>query len=205
MEFESGLMYAVVGPSGAGKTTLVEVCLGLLEPTDGKVFRSPNIHRFAYVPQSTHLASIPLLGNVALEWDLSAVNDEQATSAMRSALILELFGNRTDDSGPYSMSGGQMQRVGIARALYRNPDFLVLDEATNALDSSTEHEIVALVEKLRGKVTTLVVAHRLSTVRNADYVVYVDRGEIQGVGTFDELKNSIPAFAQQIKRGMYSS
>lgn len=204
ISLEKDCMYAIVGPSGAGKTTLVDVCLGLLKPTAGKVSRKAMNLRFAYVPQNTHMASISLSENVALEWDSLAVNSYQASDAMRRALIAGVYDGRSGEINSPGISGGQMQRIGIARALYRNPDFLVLDEATNALDASTENEIVELVEDLRRGMTILVVAHRLSTVRNADKVIYVEGGEIKGIGSFSELEEQIPEFAEQVKLGQFS-
>ena len=89
----------------------------------------------------------------------------------------------------------------MARALYRNPGFLVLDEATSALDSETERAVMDSVERLRGKATVLIVAHRLSTVKDVDQVIYMEDGNIRGVGTFVELKAAIPGFARQIELG----
>jgi ABC-type multidrug transport system fused ATPase/permease subunit len=95
------------------------------------------------------------------------------------------------------LSGGQRQRLGIARALYLLPDLLVLDEATSALDAISENEITKALERVDGELTTVVIAHRLSTVLNADKIVYLREGHIQGVGTFDELRVSIPDFDRQ--------
>jgi ABC-type multidrug transport system fused ATPase/permease subunit len=103
--------------------------------------------------------------------------------------------------GAISLSGGQKQRIGLARALYRQPDFLVLDEATSALDSETEHAVMTSVNKLRGKTTVLIVAHRLSTIKNVDQVIYMANGKIEGIGTFDQLRKMIPNFAKQISLG----
>jgi ABC-type bacteriocin/lantibiotic exporter with double-glycine peptidase domain len=97
------------------------------------------------------------------------------------------------------MSGGQKQRLGFARALFSNPSLILLDEATSALDGSTEDSLTRTIGRLSGKVTVIMIAHRLSTVRNADKVVYLEGGEIRSVGTFEEVKNAVPDFMVQAK------
>ena len=99
------------------------------------------------------------------------------------------------------MSGGQRQRLGLARALYRNCSFLILDEATSALDAVTESQVMDTVHGLRGTSTVVIVAHRLTTIKDADQVIYLDKGEILGSGTFVELQRKLPQFAEQVKLG----
>ena len=99
------------------------------------------------------------------------------------------------------LSGGQKQRIGLARAIYRNPSLLFLDEVTSALDAETEHAVMSSIEQLRGSITVVIVAHRLSTVQHADQVIYVEDGKVLGMGTFEELRKSIPQLQRQIELG----
>ena len=99
------------------------------------------------------------------------------------------------------MSGGQRQRLGLARALYRNSNFLILDEATSALDAITESQVMNTVGALRGKSTVVIVAHRLSTIKDADQVIYLEKGNILGVGTFMDLQRMVPQFKEQVRLG----
>ena len=203
LQFRRGLQYAIVGPSGSGKTTLVELCLGLREPTNGRVtVGQPDLIR-GYVPQDTHMAAIPVFNNVALEWDDSKVDVTKAEQALSTAELTVAFEGRNLSESVQGMSGGQLQRLGLARALYRGPTFLVLDEATNALDATTEASIVESLELLRGEITVVLVAHRLSTVRNADLVVYVSDGRVVYTGSFVDVYNSVPAFAIQVDLGRF--
>ena len=201
LSLSAGLQYAIVGPSGAGKTTLVDLCLGLLQPQEGTVHASSA--NIAYVPQDTHIARLSLQQNIALEWnreaiDISLVDD----SIMRAQLTHVLDGrSETDGLSEQGLSGGQKQRIGLARAMYRNPSLLFLDEVTSALDAETEHAVMSSIESLRGTTTVVIVAHRLSTVQHADQVIYLENGRVLGVGTFDELRKSIPQLQRQIELG----
>jgi ABC-type multidrug transport system fused ATPase/permease subunit len=206
-KFKSGLIYAIVGPSGSGKTTLVDICLGLLAPTEGTVMW--NVAKgdlvLGYVPQDTYISSTGLGGNVALEWDNEEVDFEQVVESLKKSMFVskdsETNGLDFDKSQMEKMSGGQRQRLGLARALYRNSSFLILDEATSSLDAVTESQVMDTVRALRGRSTVVIVAHRLTTIKDADQVIYLDRGEILGSGTFVELQRKLPQFAEQVKLG----
>ena len=201
LSLSAGLQYAIVGPSGAGKTTLVDICLGLLQPQEGTVHASSVT--IAYVPQDTHIARLSLQQNIALEWDHEAINASLVETTIKRAQLSHVLDGRleTDGLSEQGLSGGQKQRIGLARAMYRNPSLLFLDEVTSALDAETEHAVMSSIESLRGTTTVVIVAHRLSTVQHADQVIYLDNGKVLGVGTFDELRKSIPQLQRQIELG----
>jgi ATP-binding cassette subfamily C protein len=207
LAFKEGLQYAIVGPSGSGKTTLVDICLGLLTPQVGQVLWKFNEARgsFAYVPQDTHIASASIAGNVALEWDSSVVDMDKVRDALSVAHLDEYFDANLKDEKLHEslnrMSGGQRQRLGLARALYRESKILILDEATSSLDAVTESKVMETVKSLRGKTTVVIVAHRLSTIKDADQVIYLEDGIVLGMGTFTELQKKLPQFEEQIRLG----
>lgn len=207
-EIQAGQMLAIVGPSGSGKSTIIDLLLGLLQPTDGNIELSkldPAIaiseypNSVSYVPQSVSIFEESIAKNIALgclesEIDLSRVlkvleiTDLVSEGFTQDSILLENGKN---------LSGGQKQRIGISRALYNHPGMLILDEATSALDSQTENNITGVISGLKGDVTLIVIAHRLSTIRHADQIIYLDNGQALGIGTFDELIQSIPNFAKQ--------
>ena len=209
--FKSNNLTAIVGPTGSGKSTLIDLMLGVLSPTKGsiKIFgispeKVPGSQvKVGYVPQRVYLTDGSIIENICFgeapdQWDESRVWTVLDKVLLKDFVRSLPNGLQTSvgESGS-KLSGGQRQRLGIARALYLLPDLLVLDEATSALDAISENEITKALERVDGELTTVVIAHRLSTVLNADKIVYLREGHIQGVGTFDELRVSIPDFDRQ--------
>jgi ABC-type multidrug transport system fused ATPase/permease subunit len=210
LSIAAGETVAFVGASGAGKTTLVDIILGLLPPTSGDIrLNGQPLHGLVdawqrsvgFVPQDVTLMDDTLLLNIALGEDPSHVDHEGVARAVRMAqlgdLVAELPAGLATEVGEdgVRLSGGQRQRVGIARALYHDPSVLVLDEATSSLDSQTEARITDTLDALRSRLTILIVAHRLSTVRRADRLFLLNRGRLAATGTFDDLLRDSVEFA----------
>lgn len=202
LDIEKGTSIGFVGPSGAGKSTSMDIILGLLEPSAGQMLIDgknafENIagwqRNIGFVPQQIFIMDDTIRRNIAF----GIVDEDISEERLAEILVL----TRLDDfvaslpAGLSTMlgedgtrlSGGQRQRVAIARALYRDPDVLVFDEATSALDNETEREISQAIENLAGDKTILIVAHRLSTVRNCDKLVFMKDGAIMATGTYDDL------------------
>ncbi|NDE11852.1 MAG: ATP-binding cassette domain-containing protein, partial [Chitinophagia bacterium] len=187
LQFGKGKIVAFVGPSGAGKTTIIDLMLGVLNPDEGIVTisgLSPALAistwpgSIAYVPQDVMISNGTIKENVALGYPEAEVIDEDIWKALEAAQLSEFIktlpnglNTQTGDRGT-RLSGGQRQRLGIARAMFTRPLLLILDEATSSLDGETEANITDSVQKMRGEVTVVMIAHRLSTVRHADLVVY---------------------------------
>jgi ATP-binding cassette subfamily C protein len=201
-EVEPGTQVALMGPSGAGKSTIADLLCAVLTPTTGTIARSDSTNgndsfealgRVSYVPQRPGLVSGTILDNVALAESNEEVNREQALEALQLAnlaeLISELPGGLDTPLGKLQdgLSGGQMQRLGLARALYTKPGLLIMDEATSALDAESEAEIQKALDSMRGKVTVVLIAHRLNTIQHADKVILVEDGLVKDFGTFKEL------------------
>jgi len=198
---EPGSQTALMGPSGAGKSTIADMLCLLLTPTTGRVFQITNSSRLersiggrvSYVPQKPGMISGTILENVALGVEPASVDRDDVITALQAAhlgtLISELPEGIDTSLGKLkdSLSGGQMQRLGLARAIYSKPNLLVMDEATSALDAESESEIQKTLEEMRGRVTVVVIAHRLNTIQHADKVILLEDGKVSDSGTFKEL------------------
>ena len=212
LRVKPGESLALVGKSGAGKSTLADVILGVLDPDEGRalidgvapvdaVSRWPGA--VAYVPQEVLLANGSIRCNVALGLPDDAIDDELVWEALKRANLDQYLRDQREGldtqvgEGGLRLSGGQRQRLGVARALYTKPRLLVLDEATSALDAETEAAITSTIQELEGEVTTVVIAHRLSTVRNVDQMLYLEEGVPAALGSFSEVRLIVPALDRQ--------
>jgi ATP-binding cassette subfamily C protein len=198
-----GESIGIVGPTGAGKSTLVDLVLGLLPPSAGRILvdgepiaagASPWKRRVGYVPQALFLIDDTLRRNIALGIRDEEIDDDRIRDVARMAQLDQFLADlpygletRVGERG-IRLSGGERQRVAIARALYHDPDLIVFDEATASLDVATEAEVTRTIEALRGVKTMIVIAHRLSSVKNCDRLVWVRAGRIDAIGSFEELR-----------------
>ena len=197
MKIRVGDSVGLIGPSGAGKTTLVDVILGLLKP-EGSICYNRNplqdklsdwLAQAAYLPQEVFLIDNTLCRNVALGVEDDAIDENRLREAIHKARLKELVEQL--DQGIHTLigergirlSGGQRQRVALARAFYHGRNVLVMDEATSSLDNETEQEIVEEIKHLKGKITIIVIAHRLSTVQHCDYIYRMENGCIVEAGS----------------------
>ena len=207
----------LVGATGSGKTTTVDIILGLLEAqkgnleVDGKIIKEQNSKSWqrsiGYVPQNIYLADDTVAANIAFGVDPKDINQEAVEKPSKIAnlhqfVIEELPKKYQTNIGErgIKLSGGQRQRIGIARALYHNPQLLVLDEATSALDNQTEQAVMDAVNNLNKDITLIIIAHRLNTVKNCDNIFKLEKGELIGQGTYDELINDKKNFRMKNKR-----
>lgn len=214
LEIKRGEFVAIVGPSGSGKSTLVDVILGILVPQEGQITISGELPieairkwpgAIAYVPQEVRVMNSSIRRNVALGFSDEVINlqlvKEALDNASLSEFVRELPNGDTTIIGERGLrlSGGQKQRIGIARALFTKPLFIVMDESTSALDGETEALISNKIKEFKGKKTLIFVAHRLSTIRDFDKIIYLDAGEIKSVGTFSQVRSAVKEFDTQAK------
>ena len=216
LDVPAGTSVAFVGGSGSGKTTLVDLILGLLTPTSGTISsQGKDIHtdlhswyqKIGYVPQDPYLGNGTLREAVAFGIPAKHIDDDRVIYCLELAELMPVVETLEDGintsigENGNRLSGGQRQRVGIARAMYRNPSLLVMDEATSALDNETEHKITQTINRISKEITVIIVAHRLSTVRNVDQLVYLSQGRIANKGTFKEVQAANEEFANLVRLG----
>jgi len=212
LEIIPGSFVAIVGPSGSGKSTFTDLILGVLKPQSGRIEVSGLPTNKAieewpgaigYVPQEVTIFNTTISENIAMGYEVtdlveSLVRDALAFGSFSEDFLVERFNSKESlNSRGSNLSGGQKQRIGISRAMVTKPKLLILDEATSSLDSKTESEIGSSLVSLRGHITLVVVAHRLSTILGADKVIYIDAGGIQAMGTFEEVRRNVPDFDEQ--------
>lgn len=218
LRIRAGEAIAIVGSSGSGKSTLIDVILGVLEPITGSVSISGVIPEMAiskwpgaigYVPQDVYIKDGSIAENISLGFEIEDVPKLAISRAIDKAQLSDLVAKNSQgvhalvgENGSM-LSGGQKQRLGIARAIVTNPGLLILDEATSALDGKTESEITEAISSLKGTCTIILVAHRLSSLRSVDKVVYLENGNIAAIGSFEEVRALVPDFdTQAISMGL---
>ena len=211
-DVHEGSVTSIVGPSGSGKSTLADLLLGILLPYSGSITLSDQPidqsvkdwpGSMSYVPQEVALMSGTIRENVAMGFAAQFVPEAKILEALEMAQLKEfalslpqgidtLVGERGT-----RLSGGQKQRLGIARALFTKPKLIVLDEATSSLDGSTEADISSAIHNLRGSITVVMIAHRLSTVKLSDQLIYLSNGKLVSQGSFEQVRSEVPDFDNQ--------
>lgn len=212
-ELKRGEAIGLVGSTGAGKSTLVDIVLGLLQPKKGELLvdgKPPEGASFwrggaGYVPQEIFLMDDSIRRNIAIGIPDEKIEEDRIQNAVSMARLDSVIKGQPDGVDTVigergvRLSGGQRQRIGIARALYNNPDLLVFDEATSFLDSQTEYEVNRTIHGLKRSKTLIIIAHRLSTIRECDRLIFLKKGRILGIGTFEELQAHNEEFATMVK------
>ncbi len=198
-----GYAVGMVGPSGSGKSTLADVILGILTPTEGSVYYgNMNVHehplkwskKLAYIPQSIYLADETIRNNVAFGIDDDKIDENRVWAALEEAQLKDFVKELPEGLDTMvgergvRLSGGQRQRIGIARALYDDPEILVLDEATSALDNETETAVMEAIDSLMGRKTLIIIAHRVTTLRNCQLIFKVEEGSVREV-KYEDIEN----------------
>jgi len=193
-----------IGTTGSGKTTIVDIILGLLEPikgtleVDDKILTSKNLRSWqrniGYVPQDIYLADDTIASNIAFGLDPKDIDQKALENASKIANIHEFIVEELPNKYKtiigergVRLSGGQCQRIAIARALYQNPKVLILDEATSALDNDTEKAVMDAINNLHKEITIIIIAHRLNTIKDCDIIFKIDKGKIVDQGVFSDL------------------
>jgi ABC-type bacteriocin/lantibiotic exporter with double-glycine peptidase domain len=207
LTIQKGTSVAVVGPTGAGKTTLVDVILGLLVPQKGEIqvdnvkLSGSNIRAWqknlGYVPQHIYLADDTVKNNIAFGLPENMIDMDRVVNSAKIANIHDFITTETQHGYEtvvgergVRLSGGQRQRIGIARALYHDPEVLVLDEATSSLDGMTEKAFVGALDEIAKVKTLIIIAHRFNTIKHCNWIYLLEHGNVTAQGTYDELMKS---------------
>jgi ATP-binding cassette, subfamily B, bacterial PglK len=214
MNISKGMSVGIVGTTGSGKTTLVDIILGLLTPSDGDIYidgtkiTENNVKNWqanlGYVPQEIFLCDDTIKKNIAFGYDEEEIDMQQVRRVVRMANVEELIKELPDGYNTIigergvRLSGGQRQRIGIARALYHNPEVLIFDEATSSLDNVTERGVLKAIEDVSKLKTMVVIAHRLTTVKNCDRIYLIDKGRIIDKGKYEELEERNEKFKEMV-------
>ena len=203
LTIKKGDRIGFVGPTGSGKSTLLDIIMGLLHPTDGSIeidnelITIKNQHlwqkHIAHVPQFIYLSDSSIEENIAFGVPKDKINFNRVKQSAKQAQIKEMieslpqkYKTKVGERG-IRLSGGQRQRIGIARALYKEADVIIFDEATSALDDKTENEVMNAIESLSKNLTILIIAHRLTTLKNCSYIVKLKEGTVKKVGSYKEM------------------
>jgi ATP-binding cassette subfamily B protein len=205
LEIKKGSCIGLIGETGSGKSTFLDILMGLLLPSEGSIIIDDVIidndnyinwqANIAHVPQNIFLSDSSILENIAFGSNLEDIDHERVKNACKIANIDNIisswsdgYNSRVGERG-VKISGGQKQRIGIARAIYKNASVLVLDEATSALDNETETEVMTSINQLSSDLTIIMVAHRLSSLKNCSHIIKLDKGKISKIGSYEELIN----------------
>jgi ABC-type multidrug transport system fused ATPase/permease subunit len=213
IDIASGETVALVGKSGSGKTTLIDLILNIYAPSSGKIILKDglrqmvpgNVTNISYVPQSPIIFKGSVLENIVFKKGDNAINEKALEDAIFGANLDDLIkrlpdGLQTELSNLNGiLSGGEKQRIAIARALYMKPKLLVIDEGTSSLDYTSERFITESLKLLQGSVTIIIIAHRITTIKNVNKIFFMDEGKVIGPSNYDSLQNLIPEFSNWVK------
>ena len=212
-EINKGDFIGIIGLSGAGKSTLADIITGLLPPDSGTITvdntllteeNYPQFRRIlGYVPQQINILDKSIKENVA--WGCKKINEEGVIKALKAAQLYDVLKDYPEGInaniiiGSNGLSQGQKQRLALARALYRDPEIIILDEATSALDVQVENEITEMLKQISKSKTIIAIAHRLSTLKACNKLIYIKNGQLIDIGSFNELSCKYPDFATLVQ------
>ena len=215
-KINKGERIAITGPSGSGKSTLIHLLLGLVEANsgqiliNGKVLNKKNLrswqNKLGFVPQSIFLTNDSVKENVAFGVKKNSIENTKIDKILKTTILKEKINSLPDKAETIigerglKFSGGQQQRLGLARALYNNPEVIILDEATNSLDLVTENEILNSLLNLGNKITIIMIAHRLDILKKFDKILFIEKGKLTGLGSYDELFKNNPSFQKLLNQ-----